>query len=295
MLSRERDGANDDNKIKGRRAGGGGVLVDKAGVFEYYYFVGSHRQMGMKGDLIVNKSAVFRVAGRAKIDVEFVEGATLLAKTRISRMARICPSRICMPRWPVIRGDVRRVCGAFTWPTAVRLDGFVDGDYRAYGGQETTNPISPARYEKGDQIGRIRVFNPGHLPLDRVMRPEAYVYLFEPEPISSYLRLQLSNQSEVENLRLLEEFGFQRERVSARGEIRPALVWSLGECAVAGADAWEISDECLVVGVDEWQIAVVNVPQLVPSVEAVVSGRLIRELSARVEWLDGEVGEQYLV
>ncbi len=28
-------------------------LVDKAGVFEYYYFVGSHRQMGMKGDLIV--------------------------------------------------------------------------------------------------------------------------------------------------------------------------------------------------------------------------------------------------
>ena len=149
--------------------------------------------------------------------------------------------------------------------------------------------------EKGDQIGRIRVFNPGHLPLDQVMRPEAYVYLFEPEPISSYLRLQLSNQSEVENLRLLEEFGFQRERVSARGEIRPALVWSLGECAVAGADAWEISDECLVVGVDEWQIAVVNVPQLVPSVEAVVSGRLIRELSARVEWLDGEVGEQYLV
>ncbi|MBI2637479.1 MAG: hypothetical protein HYW88_01135 [Candidatus Sungbacteria bacterium] len=114
------------------------------------------------------------------------------------------------------------------------------------------------------------------------MCEKAYLYLFDPEPIQGLSQINLSEIKDGNGkIIALVKSGFAQMNIKRRGKLYNAF-------------AVESSDK-KVVDIDEWQIALVNIPELVPSIEVTITKRLIEELGNKIEWLEEEVGEHYII
>ena len=133
----------------------------------------------------------------------------------------------------------------------------------------------------GDYIGRIEIFNPQNINPTDLLCQEAYLYLFDPEILRGFARLDISNIGGGTNKQeSLLNSGFKCRAIRQRGKHYDAFVYS--------------QSDNLIVDIDEWQAAIVSVEKIVPNIEVILTRTLIEQLATRIQWLEEEVGEDYI-
>ncbi|MFA5186175.1 MAG: hypothetical protein WC551_06825 [Patescibacteria group bacterium] len=132
-----------------------------------------------------------------------------------------------------------------------------------------------------DRIGRLGVHLPDtdHLP-GNVLVERAYVYFFDLAAMDELYFTEVNWCEGKQRMTILQGYGFDPKSLELRGR---------------NVTAWVPDHERpMAIKLDAWQVAVVNVPRLVPTVEAELQPSLMSELRERIFLLDHEPGENYL-
>lgn len=135
--------------------------------------------------------------------------------------------------------------------------------------------------KRGDHVGRVVVYNPQHEMIPDLLAGEPHLYLFDPEPLSHLPRAQLVWPDPQLRGSTLQLLGFRWQEIHRRGRTYRALVHP--------------HIRPMVVDLDEWQIAVAGEMVLIPTVDIVLSPKLVLELSQRIISSDREIGADYIL
>ena len=134
----------------------------------------------------------------------------------------------------------------------------------------------------GDYIGQVGIFNPELLELKDIVCEKAYLYLFDQKYFPNLRKIDISGkEDENKKAEALIKYGFEQKTVFRRGKnYNNAYVFS--------------TSDPVIVDIDDWQIALVNIEEITPNIEITITNKLITELSGRIQWLNEEVGENYI-
>jgi hypothetical protein len=132
-----------------------------------------------------------------------------------------------------------------------------------------------------DRVGRLMI---GGLkeqtePRD-LLCSQAFLYLFEPALLPTRV-LDIARESEQDRLTSLVARGYSWQEIERHGRMRRALVPPVNEPPT-------------ILELDVWQVAVVQMPQLVPSIEVVLSGDVVKDLASLITFQDKIPGNNYL-
>lgn len=133
---------------------------------------------------------------------------------------------------------------------------------------------------EGDHVGSVAIYNPENIGLDKIFLDEAYLYLFDPDNFLAFPRLDILSINKAEKGSEILQNGFQRVTIDRRGKKYSTIARQ--------------QESPLFVDIDEWQVAVVGVPEMVPSTEVIITGELIKEMASRIIWSAEEIGEEYI-
>jgi hypothetical protein len=138
----------------------------------------------------------------------------------------------------------------------------------------------PPQTEKGDYIGKISIYNPENIELEKIFSREAYIYLFNNKQFLNFSLFDISDANKEEKGPEIFRNGFVRDTVIRRGREYKTIVKHQAVPTL--------------VDIDEWQVAVIGIPEIVPDIEVVITAELIKELESRITWSPAEVGEEYI-
>ncbi len=137
--------------------------------------------------------------------------------------------------------------------------------------------IAPKK-EGGDFIGTIEIYNPDDITHQDIFCDNAYLYLFSKDRFLNMAKIDLRNSPNGADLFSQR---FQSKEVAKSGELR--------ECYVSR------STEPIMTLIDNWQVACINIDQLVPDKELILTKELIDTLSRQVSHTDKEIGQDYIL
>ncbi len=133
-----------------------------------------------------------------------------------------------------------------------------------------------------DRIGQLIIGGLDETPAPRdLLSDRAFLYLFDPAILPACIVDITKKPTEKERLTLLLSRGYAWQDVERHGRMRRALVPPTSETPT-------------LLALDAWQVAIVQLPQLIPSIEVVLSGKVIHELSSRITFQKEMPGSDYL-
>lgn len=132
-----------------------------------------------------------------------------------------------------------------------------------------------------DRIGRLSIHLPGadHLP-ENVLVEKAYVNFFDLTAMDGLYFTEVNWCAGRQRLTILQGLDFDPKPLELRG--RTVTAWAPDH------------ERPMAIKLDAWQVVVVNVPRLIPTVEAELQPSLISELRERTFLINHEPGEDYL-